>query len=137
MSELVTVLLGVLGGTAMAALINQVGESRRQKKQREAAKEDKKDDTGARLDAIDKRLAGIEATQAEQGTQLQGLRASEKAVLSDRIKWLGTKYMEAGEVEFEDRRNLHELHTAYKSLGGNGDYNILMADVDELPLKHH
>lgn len=65
------------------------------------------------------------------------VKAANKAILSDRIRYLGERYLTAAEISFEDRRNLHNLHEAYHDhSGGNGDYDILMREIDELPLKH-
>lgn len=39
-------------------------------------------------------------------------------------------------ISYEDRRMLHKWHDLYhKKLGGNGDADLLMAAVDELPLR--
>ena len=40
-----------------------------------------------------------------------------------------------GEISMDDRRQLHKWHTLYHDgLGGNGDMDKLMAEVDKLPL---
>ena len=40
-----------------------------------------------------------------------------------------------GEISMDDRRQLHKWHTLYHDgLGGNGDMDNLMAEVDSLPL---
>lgn len=142
-NELILPLLtGLLTGGAAAAAITVGGKLIEKaldwRRECKAKKEDKQDSTDDRLAAIERRLRGIEQTQTTLTTQVNDLRVSDKAILSDRIKWLGQKYIEAGEVTFEDRRNLHDLHSAYHNhLGGNGDYDELMRDVDELPLKIH
>lgn len=59
----------------------------------------------------------------------------QKVSLLDRIQHLGRSYLKVGEIDFDDRRRLHQMHTAYHNLGGNGDLDTLMEDVDELPLK--
>lgn len=104
----------ILGGTAVAALINQIGETYRQKKQREAAKED------------------------DSGKEYAALKKALMYVILDRIKFLGQAYIEDGKIDFDDRRLLNEMHEVYHNeLGGNGDLNTLMRQVNSLPLKVH
>ncbi len=108
----------ILGGTAVAALINQIGETYRQKKQREAKKEDKSD------------------------SEIAQLKKALMYVILDRIRYLGQAYIEEGEIDFDDRRLLNEMHDVYHNgLGGNGDLDTLMHEVNALPLKvyhvHH
>lgn len=119
--------------TAVGKLIDEALKWRRERKakaeDKAEEKEEAKDDTAKRLEAIEKQLSSMSTT-------IESLRISEKAVLSDRIKHLGTRYLEEGEIDFDDRRNLHDLHNAYHNhCGGNGDYDILMEAIDELPLK--
>lgn len=46
------------------------------------------------------------------------------------------KHIQRNSITYEDRRMLHKWHELYhKELGGNGDADLLMAAVDELPLK--
>ena len=54
----------------------------------------------------------------------------------DRIRFLGQAYIAEGEIDFDDRRILRQMHTSYHNgLGGNGDLDALMEEVDSLPLK--
>lgn len=102
----------ILGGTALAALINQIGESIRQKRKRKYDKTDEKDKK-------------IEALQ-------EGL----KWVIYDRIRYLGQTYISQKKVDFDDRRVLNAMHNCYHSgLGGNGDLDNIMSEVNALPLK--
>lgn len=46
------------------------------------------------------------------------------------------KHIQRNGITYEDRRMLHKWHELYhKELGGNGDADLLMAAVDDLPLK--
>lgn len=46
------------------------------------------------------------------------------------------KHIQRGYISYEDRRMLHKWHELYhKELGGNGDADLLMEAVDELPLR--
>ena len=103
---------GVLGGSAVAALITQIGEGIRQKRKRKYDKTDGKD------------------------ADMTAVKAGLKWVLYDRIRYLGLEYIAEGHVDFDDRRILCEMHRSYHDgLGGNGDLDNLMAGVNSLPLK--
>lgn len=128
------ILVGILGGCGVAGGIFTIIQMCMKRKWE---KEDRKEGKADKLDEVNKQLATLTAQTKTLIDEVSHLKKANKAILSDRIKWLGTKYIEAGEVEFEDRRNLHDLHDAYHNdCGGNGDYDILMRDVDALPLKH-
>ena len=46
------------------------------------------------------------------------------------------KNFSEGAVDYDDRRLLHKMHHNYHTeLGGNGDLDAIMAEVDKLPLK--
>ena len=112
MQILLAVIGGLLGGSAVAALINQIGEGIREKNRRKYAKDDK-----SRED-------------------LTALKSGLKWVLYDRIRYLGQAYLREGEIDFDDRRLLGEMHKSYHDgLGGNGDLDTLMQSVNDLPLK--
>ena len=108
----VAIIGGLLGGSAVAALINQIGESIRQKRKRKYDLEDgESEDTKA-------------------------LKSGLKWVIYDRIRYLGQTYINAKEIDFDDRRILNEMHKCYHhGLGGNGDLDNLMKQVNALPLK--
>lgn len=109
---IVAIIGGLLGGSAVAALINQIGEGIREKQGRKAKKEDKEDD------------------------DVKALKEGLKWVLYDRIRYLGQKYCAEGKIDFDDRRILHLMHDNYHNgLGGNGDLDALMKQVDRLQLK--
>lgn len=110
---IIAVIGGLLGGSAVAALINQIGEGIREKKKR-------KHDDGKSEDA-----------------DIAALRDGLKWVLYDRVRYLGQCFLSDGEIDFDDRRVLNEMHRCYHDgLGGNGDLQKLMDAVNNLPLKN-
>ena len=135
------------GGAGVSALINAGSERWKFKAQRKATKEDraeekadktneiresieefKKQET-KRNEEIEKQMAALAEQQAAQSEAL-------KLILIDRILHLGQGYIAKGEVSFDDRRRLHEMHDCYHNrLKGNGDANLVMEGVDELQLK--
>lgn len=73
--------------------------------------------------------------QDHEDADMKALMAGMKWLLFDRIRYLGLKYIEAGEVDFDQRRILREMHTVYHfGLQGNGDLDQLMEAVSKLPL---
>lgn len=69
-------------------------------------------------------------------SQVGALVESQKYLLYDRIQHLGQYYIGQKEVDIDDRRILKQMHTSYhEGLGGNGDLDLLMKQVDGLPLK--
>lgn len=106
------IIIAVLGGSALSALITQVGNYISDRRKRKDAVEDRTEDKDAAL---------------KQGIKL---------LLADKIQYLGLRYIEEGEVTFSNKKMLNEMHSVYHSgLGGNGDFDDLMEEFNELPIK--
>lgn len=108
------VIVGLIAGASaiIGGLITQAGESLRQRRKRKYDRADDKD------------------------KDMMALKTGLKWVIYDRIRFLGQNYISAGRVDFDDRRILNEMHTCYHDgLGGNGDLDNLMHQVNDLPLK--
>ena len=117
------VLIAVLTGGVIVAIIEGVREFLAWRRNRKAVLEDRQ-----ALNS-DKRLEKVER-------QVEALVESQKYILYDRIRFLGQSYIADGEIDFDDRRILNDMHKSYHSgLGGNGDLDILMREVNQLPLK--
>lgn len=130
MVEFIIGFLGAGVGAGIMTIIHMCMKRKWEKEDKQEAKTDTLAEIKAELATLSKKLDSV-------SNDLAHLKVAEKAILAERIKQIGTKYIEAGEVEFEDRRNLHCLHDAYHNdCGGNGDFDLLMEDVDDLPLKH-
>lgn len=113
----------LLSSGVLVAVIEGVREYFSWRRNRKAAKEDKADlHTEERLEAIEKKT----------DAQSEAL----KYILYDRIRYLGQAYIAEGEIDFDDRRILNDMHRSYHSgLNGNGDLDVLMKEVNKLPLK--
>lgn len=111
--EIAMTLIGlVLASSVLSALINQLGEGIRQKRKHKYDNEDSEDKV------------------------IRALKDGMKWVIFDHIRERGLEYIAHGEIDFDDRRILKEMHTSYHDgLGGNGDLDKLMDAVYELPLK--
>lgn len=68
--------------------------------------------------------------------KVDALVESQKYLLYDRIRYLGQYYIGEKEIDIDDRKILKQMHHSYhEGLGGNGDLDLLMKQVDGLPLK--
>lgn len=57
-----------------------------------------------------------------------------KILTVDRVHYLGSVYIKRGSITLDEKETLDEMHEAYKSLGGNGHLDTVMASVDRLPI---
>lgn len=124
MNELITaVLIAILSGGVGAAAVKLVGDTIAWKRERQATLEDRTErNTEERLRTIEKKT----------DAQSEAL----KFILYDRIRFLGQEYIAAKEIGLDERRILNDMHDSYHNgLGGNGDLDILMKEVNELPLR--
>ena len=109
---MIKIIIAVLGGSALSALITQVGNYISDRRKRK--------------DTVEDRTEGKD-TALKQGIKL---------LLADKIQYLGLRYIEEGEVTFSNKKMLNEMHSVYHNgLGGNGDYDDLMEEFNELPIK--
>ena len=120
----------LLTGAASAAFIKLVDNVIQWKLARKTKKEDKAEEQAESDEQAEKeRLKGIKA-------DLKAVMEGQRYILLDRIRYLGLAYLQKGEIPFDDRRLLHQMHSVYHGLlHGNGDLDELMSEVDELPLK--
>lgn len=65
---------------------------------------------------------------------MDALVEAQQVVMLDRIRYLGEKYIAAGEIRLADKLNLKAMYKAFKKLGGNGDADPIMEEVDRLPV---
>lgn len=131
------VLSFILGGGGLA-LIDWLKERSKFKAERKALKEDRKEEKADEIKTLTKTVETLTSTVKDMNTQLLALRDAQKCVLLDRIIYLGQEYIQNGEIAFDDRRRLREMHDSYHNgLKGNGDADAIMKAVDELPLKNH
>lgn len=127
-------LAAILSGGVAVAVIEGIKEALAWRRNRKAAKEDKaeqkKEDAEKQASLrTEERLQAIEAKTDAQSEAI-------KYILYDRIRYLGQAYIDEGEIDFDDRRILNDMHRSYHSgLGGNGDLDVLMREVNNLRLK--
>ena len=64
------------------------------------------------------------------------LKTAQRAILKDRIKYLGRRHINDGEITLDDRIDMFAMHAIYHGqLDGNGDLDQIMQIVGDLPIK--
>ena len=147
MKEIFQIVVAFLFGAGGLAVINLIQERWKMRFERKAKKEDRHEEKEDKLDKIDEKLTDyikkqekfnekteqrLEEIEDRNSNQSEAL----KYVLLDRILYIGQSYIKHGEVSFDERKRLREMHTCYHDgLYGNGDADHIMDAVDALPLK--
>lgn len=70
--------------------------------------------------------------QNQGDPRIDALVEAQIVSMLDRIRYLGEKYITAGEIRLADKLNLKAMYKAFKRLGGNGDADPIMEEVDRL-----
>ena len=79
----------------------------------------------------DRRRAKRDAAEKENDVECKALCYLMLYIIQRRAM----DYLAEGKITLENRRSLHKWHDLYhKGLGGNGDADALMAQVDALPV---
>lgn len=118
----------LLTGATAAAVVKLIDNVLQWHLNRKAKKEDKTEEKAEKK----AENAAHSLKQIEDKTEV--LTTGMMCLLLDRIQYLGRSYLKAEKIDFDDRRRLHQMHDAYHALGGNGDLNKLMEDINKLPL---
>lgn len=138
MTEAVKTALTFLCGAGGLALIEWAREAWKHRVDRKDQKEDKAEEKVDKIAELTKSVDELRQQRKDDAATLGALREAMKCVLLDRIIYLGQKYIEEGEVDFDDRKRLRDMHNSYHGgLKGNGDADAIMRAVDALPLKNH
>lgn len=76
-------------------------------------------------------FALVQKRMARNDNHTKALRYLMLYIIQDRA----LHHIKTGEITLEERRSLHHWHSLYHDgLGGNGDADDLMAQVDKLPI---
>lgn len=76
---------------------------------------------------------GDEVKQIKETTEI--LKASNLALLHDKLYKSCTEYIERGHITIGERDNLEYVFISYKNLGGNGTGEHLYLEAKNLPTK--
>ena len=128
------IIVAVLSGGAVVAVIEGIREALKWRRTRKAQMEDKAEakEEYKQKQADLKTEERLEAIEKKTDAQTEAI----KYILYDRIRYLGQAYIAEGEIDFDDRRILNDMHHSYHfGMKGNGDLDTLMEEVNHLPLK--
>lgn len=76
-------------------------------------------------------FTAVQTRKARKDAKSKALRYIMLYIIQERAK----QYIKDGRITLEERRSLHHWHDLYHNgLGGNGDADALMNQVDKLPL---
>lgn len=75
------------------------------------------------------------AFESQINKDILSLNTALQMSLRNEIRQLCRRYIREGEIDFDERGDLLELHQAYHNLGGNGNLDADMKTVKDLPLK--
>jgi len=67
--------------------------------------------------------------------QFKALLNAEKLLMAYMVHYLGTCFIYQKYISLDEKESLHEMHDAYKALGGNGHLDTVMDEVDKLEIK--
>ena len=79
-------------------------------------------------------ISGAFAIWKSRKEREDGITAGVRMLLYDRVKFLGKKYLEKGQVTAEELEDLVEMHRIYHSMGGNGFLDSIMDSVKHLQI---
>ena len=76
-------------------------------------------------------FTAVQTRKARKDAKSKALRYIMLYIIQERAK----QHIRDGSITLEERRSLHHWHDLYHNgLGGNGDADTLMSQVDKLPL---
>lgn len=64
------------------------------------------------------------------------MRDGVRLLLQDKIETLGAKFCSDGDITWAQKKYIHACYAAYKGMGGNGDVEELLRDIDELKVRY-
>lgn len=128
------ILIAIISSGATAAVVKAIDNWLSWKRERRAKHED--EDLEQKEQKVNERLNTIEQQLNTTEKNLDSLKEGMKYIIYDRIRHIGQAHINAGEIDFDDRRILNNMHHCYHDgLGGNGDLDKLVQEVNCLPLK--
>lgn len=133
-SVILAILVAVISSGATAAIVKAIDNWLSWRRERKAKHEDA--DLEKKEQIVNERLNNIEQQLNITEKNLDSLKEGMKYIIYDRIRHIGQAHINAGEIDFDDRRILNNMHSCYHNgLGGNGDLDKLVQEVNDLPLK--
>lgn len=74
------------------------------------------------------------AKEDKSDARIDALVNAQKVLMIDRVRWLGNQYIRNQQITLSDKDTIVDMHKAYKALGGNGHLDVVMHEIDKLPV---
>lgn len=132
MNFLLAVLSAGIGSGLMAIVLAWLQRKWKKADRKEEKEEEQEEATIAELKDEIKRLAVKVDNSAKANAAVV---TAQKIIMVERIRYLGMCYISSGNIDLDDKEQMRKMHKAYKALGGNGDLDTVMDEVEHLPLK--
>jgi mevalonate kinase len=144
--EVGTLTVCILSSTLAAAIVTSAKDIFLANSKRKDAKEDKEDDRNEKLiqymerqrqtdQKVEELVSEVHKYMADNNELMNNIIKSNKLIMLDRIKYIASRCIKEGEIKYEDRKLLHDMWDEYHNAWhGNGDLNLIMETIDELPL---
>ena len=71
----------------------------------------------------------------KEDERIDALMAAQRVSMEERIRYLVQYHMEKGRITLAEKSNLMEMHTCYVGVGGNGNLDTEMAELNKVPVK--
>lgn len=70
----------------------------------------------------------------KEDARIDALVNAQKVLMIDRVRWLGYQYINSQQITLSDKDTIVDMYKAYKALGGNGHLDVIMHEIDNLPV---
>ena len=70
----------------------------------------------------------------KEDERITNLTEAQKLLMQDRVRYLGSKFIEEKKISLDDKEMLQAMHKSYQALGGNGHLDTVMDEVNKLPI---
>lgn len=71
----------------------------------------------------------------EKDKRIDAIMLAQRCSMEERIRYLVGHYVNKGEITLAEKSNLKEMHRAYVGVGGNGNLDPEMTELDKIPVK--
>jgi len=144
----IEVMRSLLTSSVLVSVIAVIGNVLMFILNRRATKKDRQDDSEDKISMIEKRISQLEIdrdndrrlfreTIRDITESLIDVKDGQKVILYDRILYISRKFILEGSISYEDKTNLNKMYSVYHNqLGGNGDLDAVIRDINELPTKY-
>lgn len=132
MNVLVTILGAGIGSGLMAILLAWL-QHRWKKADEKEAKEEA--GTEAAISELKNEIHALAEKVDEAKQTTDNVVFAQKVITMERVRYLATCFISAKKIDIENKETMRNMHKAYKALGGNGDLDTVMEEIEKLEVK--